>query len=290
VANYLKKMSTDLKQISTDKNKRYFFLVNRCEPSTPHPRGGRLALSEPEGDSPGVGVVILRQKRTAICKTKLKKAHKMVRWLRLIPTIQMIGVTGALAMQNTAKNDDIDLMFVVSPRRLWLSRGLIVLSLRLFGRYRRPGKIKDRFCPNLYLDEKHLALPAGERNLFTAHEVAQVKCLWDKGSTYQRFLHENEWVLGYLPNAFSQYQKSKIKNQDVIKESKFCILFCHFAFCTLILDFFEKLAYKLQLIYMRSKRTREIVESGRAFFHPRDQGKEILLKYHQRLTEFGITT
>lgn len=145
-------------------------------------------------------LVELRRKRERQSREKIKLAEKVAGILRKIFWIKMIGITGALAMKNSDKEDDIDLFIITSKNRLWLTRGLIVTFLRFFGLYRRPGKIKDKICPNMLLDEKHLAVPKNEQDLFSAHEVCQLKVIWDKDGIYQKFLKENQWVRQFLPN------------------------------------------------------------------------------------------
>ncbi|HUV42806.1 MAG TPA: hypothetical protein VMY36_02755 [Patescibacteria group bacterium] len=148
----------------------------------------------------GETIVPLRKKRRKQSQEKMKIAKKVMAWLKLIPAIKMIAVTGALAMENSDKEDDIDLLFVTTKNRLWLSRGLVVIFLRLTGFYRQPNQIKNKICPNMFLDEDHLSLPKKERDLFSAHEVCQLKPLWDKDKTYQQFIKKNLWVKQFLPN------------------------------------------------------------------------------------------
>jgi len=145
-------------------------------------------------------IVATRRRREGWSRKKIKFAGKIAGILRLIPWIKLIGVTGALAMNNTNKEEDIDLLIITSKNRLWLTRGLVVSFLRLAGVYRRPEKIKDKICPNMLLDEKHLSIPKKERDLFSAHEVLQMKLLWQKGRTHQRFLRANQWSQEFLPN------------------------------------------------------------------------------------------
>ena len=114
----------------------------------------------------------------------------------------MVGVTGAQAMNNSDQDDDIDLLIVASRNRLWLTRLFSVLLVEVVAKRRRPGdrKVKDKICLNMFLDEDHLGIPKSERNLYSAHEVAQLKPLWNRGGTYLRFINANHWTGKFLPN------------------------------------------------------------------------------------------
>lgn len=50
----------------------------------------------------------------------------------------------------------------------------------------------------------------------------------------------------------------------------------------------EALTKKLQLKYMASKRTTEIVEDGRILFHPGHGHGQIMVEYQKRLKALGI--
>lgn len=50
----------------------------------------------------------------------------------------------------------------------------------------------------------------------------------------------------------------------------------------------EKLARRIQLRYMASRVTKEVIEPGRIRFHPQDARKWILKEYQRRLREKGI--
>lgn len=146
--------------------------------------------------------VNIRRRREYWSKKKLKIARRGAKWLRLISMIQMVGVTGALAMKNSNKNDDIDLLIVTSKNRLWLTRLVTVILIELIAKRRRPGDIdvRDKICLNMFLDEENLAVPSNERDLFSAHEVCQLLPLWEKGGVYNKFIKKNKWVKDYLPN------------------------------------------------------------------------------------------
>lgn len=143
-------------------------------------------------------IVGLRRRREEWSRPKSRKAQRIASLLKFIPWIKLIGVTGALAMGNSDEEDDIDLMIITSSGRLWLTRGLVAAFLLLTGQYRRANKIKNRICPNLMLSEKALEFP--DRDLFTAHEIVQMKPIFERGNTYQKFLRANKWIKDFLPN------------------------------------------------------------------------------------------
>ena len=129
-------------------------------------------------------------------------AKKVAGWLRLIPWIKMVAVTGNLAMDNAEKNDDIDLLIVTARKRLWLTRLLTNFLVEIVANRRRPNdkEVKDKICLNMFLAEDHLKLSIREQNLFTAHEIYQLKPIWARNQLYQKFIQENLWCQKFLPN------------------------------------------------------------------------------------------
>jgi len=147
-------------------------------------------------------IVVIRKRREKYSQKKLLIAKKAARFLRLILTIKMVAVTGALAINNSQNDDDIDFLIVTQTDRLWLTRIQAVLLIELMGMRRRAQDVEvtDKLCLNIFLDENHLALPRNKRNLFTAHEIALMKLLWQRDNVYQKFLKENQWIKRFLPN------------------------------------------------------------------------------------------
>ena len=146
--------------------------------------------------------VSLRKKREKWSQKKIEIAHRVARWFKVIPWIKMVGISGALAMNNAHKNDDIDFLIITQKNRLWLTRLLVVLATEALGKRRRPNdkQFKDKVCLNMFLAEDKLTIPQKERDLFSAHEVIQLKPIWEKDDSYQKLIKRNQWVKKYLAN------------------------------------------------------------------------------------------
>ncbi len=229
-------------------------------------------------------IVEIRQRRKKYSEEKLKIAQKAVGFLKYIPTIKLIGISGALAINNADKNDDIDFFIISSVDSLWTTRFFVVMILDLLRLRRRKGEknIKDKICLNMFVDEKHLAIPKEERDLFSAHEVVQLKPLYDRGGFYNKFLKANDWVKDYLPNAFEENTRmSEYKKINKVNRGGFDILRLH---CFDNLSILEKICKFSQLWYLKKHRTKEVIKDGFVRFHPHDARKWILEKYSSKIT------
>lgn len=221
-------------------------------------------------------LVRLRQIREEKALVKFAKAVQAASLLQRIPTVQLIGISGSLAMRNTGVFDDIDLVIIAKRQTLWLTRLLSVLLLEMLGIRRRPkGKsVRDKICLNMFLDERYVKIPGAEQNIYTAHEVCQMRVLFNRDGTYQRFLKENVWVREYLPNAFPR-KKHKTYFLNPIP------------FALYPIELFAKL---LQLSYMklRGRLAHATIEEGRLLFYPKRFPDKILNLYKKRMEGYGI--
>lgn len=210
-----------------------------------------------------------RKFRESVSKKKLSYAKKVAKVLSHIPTIQMIGITGSLAMMNADNSSDVDFMIITKKNTLWTTRLLTLATLKLKGfSTRRFGdkNQKNKICLNLWLDESDLIWR--KRNIFTAHEIAQVLPILEKDWTHQEFLRKNRWIKKYWPNgAMFLDQKFNKRNRTNFSET--------------LLRLVEPLSFLLQKLYMKGKITNEKVSRTRAAFHPVNLSKFVSKKFIQ---------
>ncbi len=203
----------------------------------------------------------LRSSREQISQQKWAIATRVAKSFNHLPTIEAIFVTGALAMNNSPENDDIDLMVITRPHTLWLTRLLVYFFL---GRRRRPSslpehsspRVANTICDNLYLDSDHLYIR--EHTLYIAHEILQTKPVFDRTGVTSKFILANPWVKDYLPIAYSESLKKLAPSEHSSRN---------------LLGYFlaplNAFAFASQYLFMKSKITSEKISLHTAFFHPR---------------------
>lgn len=217
-------------------------------------------------------LVSLRKKRERIAQKKHSVAQRGIKPLRLLPTIWFVGISGSLAVNNTEKNADIDLFIITAPHTLWTTRLMVNSLLHVYGNKRNVGQheAEDALCINMWMDGAQLQLPKNERDLYTAHELIQLKTLINKHETHERLLSANSWVRTFLPNSRSFNKRfSKISSWGAPL-------------------FYETINRQLQLWYMAKHRSTETIGKHLLKFHPHDVRRDVLAEYAKRLRRFGI--
>ncbi len=223
-------------------------------------------------------LVGIRLKRLLESRKKIRLAQKITRHLGYIPTIKLIGISGALAMQNAYKDDDIDLFIITSKHTLWVTRFFILALLQFLGVRRTHTDLlgMNKICVNMLVDEQQMALGKNRHDLYTAHEIVQMKSLFERDHMYQRFIQANEWVKKFLPNSL---EIKKFRNKDIKIEKQ--------NFLNFFFTLFEYPFRVSQILYMKKRITKEIITNDSAAFHPFDYRLYVLSEYKKRLRYYG---
>lgn len=137
-------------------------------------------------------IVATRERRIAASALLWRDARRYGHAVARLPLVRGVLVSGALAMDNAEADSDIDLFVLAQPGRVWTCRLLAVAVVRIAA-----GR-GVRLCPNFVLSTDRLAL--ARRDLFTAHEIAQLVPLL-RTPWSDAFFEANAWTRELLPNA-----------------------------------------------------------------------------------------
>lgn len=230
-------------------------------------------------------IVQTRLEREKESEKKLGIAKKIIKLLSFIPTIHFIAISGALALKNSHKDDDIDLFVITSKGSLWLSRFIIIVILSLLGYYRRrnESKVSNKICLNMLIDESALSFPKSRQNLYTAHEIVQMMPVFERNNVYNRFISTNKWVGKFLPNAFVDRGTTQINTRNYAESFISVFLRKVQRFSAL-----EHLAKAVQLLSIRKHQTTETISDNFLAFHPFDYKEKVLSEYKKRLKQYEV--
>jgi hypothetical protein len=205
---------------------------------------------------------------------KWQAVFRAVQYLRHVPWITSIWVTGSLAVGRYQPDDDIDLMIITKPDTLWISRLTVSLIGLAVGKLRRyfhtPKQSGDRWCCNVWLEQNATQLPRQKQNLYTARELLQAVPVYQarSGSTIT-LLTTNSWAQKYSANG---WRAATERTYQLFSQSPLWHFLPGFTSqMHLVARLLNFLSYRFQLSYMRSHQQRELITRNQAFFHPTNQ-------------------
>jgi predicted nucleotidyltransferase len=108
---------------------------------------------------------------------KFEIAEKEARWLKYVPFVRTIALTGTLAMKNCEKNSDIDFFVVLEKGRIFTGRLLATAMVHFLGKRRYGKKIKNRICLNYFTTTGSLEIQ--RQDLFAANEYSFIYPIFD---------------------------------------------------------------------------------------------------------------
>lgn len=181
-------------------------------------------------------------------------------------------------MDNAESHDDIDILIMTKPKTLWITRLFVTLFTEFVTTRRHPGEkeISDAICLNMFLTSYGLTVPEDERGWYTAHEVLQFVPLWEREHAYKKFLSANQWAEKWFSMAYAQ--KRQMRVHSVLSISRNISFY----------QFLDGFAHKIQLWYMRKRRTTEIVTASVIRFHPVDARRVIREVFTKAIKQLKI--
>ncbi len=148
----------------------------------------------------------LRIHKNKCAQLKWQIACRAGKVLKNIPTVQLVGVTGALAMDNAGANDDIDLMIIAKAHTMWLTRLVVTLITELLFHRRHPRDrhIANTVCLNLFTANRMHDMRFAPHDIYIAHELLHLRPVYYRDHLYKKMLKANKWVTTLLPNRWRE--------------------------------------------------------------------------------------
>lgn len=206
-------------------------------------------------------------KRFLKSKSLIEEINFIEKYLSGIPFIKFVGISGSLASYNfDEETDDIDLFIICEEGRVWVTRLLSVLILKLLDSYVNDEKSVYKICPNFYISTKNMVWKPEKRNVYVAHEIAMLQPIINKDNYYFKFLSSNKWIKEYLPNL----EFEEIEIIDLHKEH------------SSVLDLVDSFFMNLQKKVMKNFSGFEVLEKEKIHFLKVDHSIKILDSYHKK--------
>lgn len=231
-----------------------------------------------------------RGKREVISVNKIKKLRKKTFWLRVIPFVRMICLTGKLSQKNGTDSSDLDVLVVLKNKHIWTGRFLITFFTQILGWRRYDKKQKNRICLNYYITDKNLKIPT--QDLFSAQEYSFILPLFDSKNIFERFNRINqEWIKDYKPN----YDFLDSKSNLTISDSKWTSFFRSFFEIFFNFEFIENFMRNFQKKkILNNPKTAKIsaliiTNDQHLVFLPEPHGPKIFSEYKKRFEALEVS-
>lgn len=207
------------------------------------------------------------------------------RLLSWIPWVEAAWVTGSVAAGNVRENDDIDLLVLTAPNRLWLTRLLVVIWSVAAGKYRPRlisggPAVKNKWCWNLWLEPSSLGV-YGHPSVYVARELMQAKMIFRRQSVSSTILLDSAtWTSKFLASAWKNRRKP-VSQVFLSPTHSDAFLF------DIIFSLVNSAAFFLQRWYMRPHQTWEKVTKKSAWFHPQVLAQRVQTRYETILAHWS---
>lgn len=231
--------------------------------------------------------ISLRVEREKIAAQKWKKFLRIAKWFRAVPYLKGVFASGSLALNNTTKDSDFDVLVIAKSSRLYTCRMFLSLVASLFNarRKRYEKKAPDKFCFNHYITDESLNIK--HESLFNAQTYINLKPIFAHDSLLEKFYMENSWLNDYLfkvqPQRFSEVEPFNFifKLLELILNSKIGDWIE-----TVFKNYQQKRIRENPATYQSSGRI--IFTSQELEFHPRSFEAHAITRYNQTLKRFNI--
>jgi predicted nucleotidyltransferase len=239
-------------------------------------------------------IVQQRLDRKKLADQKWKKIKKIFWIMQVVPFMKMVLVSGSLALGNSRKESDVDLIITAKKGKIWTVRTFVTLLTSILGVRRYKNKTEDKICLNHYITDKSLKIPF--ESLYNAQSYLHLINVYNSKKDkelFRKFQEENKWIGKYVQN----YEYSELGSFRSIKRNKisgFVSGFFEFVFSEKIGDYFEKKLSQIQSVRItkdplyKKSGGRVTINNNQLEFHPDSHEANIIPEFNKRMEKLGL--
>jgi hypothetical protein len=135
--------------------------------------------------------VVRRRSRARHAERVWPWAHRAAAFLRSLPWVRGLLVTGSLSKNSAVPDGDVDFLVLVRPGRVWTLKTMLQGLRRAL-----PHPARELFCTNYLMATDRLEVD--DQNLFTAVELATAVPLAGREACVS-LLEANGWARAFVP-------------------------------------------------------------------------------------------
>src|SRR3989344_2790677 len=228
-----------------------------------------------------------------IADQKWKKFLKLTRFLALAPYLRGVFASGSMALGNTDKESDFDVLIIAKSGRLYTCRFFLWLVSSLLGARRKKNEkvAPDKLCFNHYITDDSLLLR--HQSLFNAQAYINLKPVMIRPELVNKFFSSNLWLNNYAYNfkIQSNFVMRSINPPRLLRLlARIGELTLNFLFGdrpeSFLMHYQQKLIKNNPITYEPGGRT--VFTDKELEFHPHSFEKTVIEKYNQGLKRLGI--
>ncbi len=228
-----------------------------------------------------------RQRRFRLSEKKQARARRVAAFLRCLPSVRMVAVCNSLAIANADHESDIDLFVVCASGTLWATRLLVVGALALLGLRPTEESHADKVCMSFFVSEAALdlsryALQPGDTYL--RYWIATLVPVYDRDSTYVRFMNANAWTHDLLPGTRSDAVTSAVTEAPRWSAPLFPLLRAADAPARRL----QMRKFPAQIASMANLDSRVVISDDVLKFHVGDRRAEFERRFRDKLRQLGV--
>lgn len=237
----------------------------------------------------------LRIEREKIAAAKWKKFLKLGRWLQAVPYLRGMLASGSMALGNTDRESDFDVLVIAASGRLYTCRVLLSLAASILGarRTKFDKTAPDKFCFNHYITDSSLAIR--HESLYNAQTYIHLKPVLIGEELFEELYASNLWLNRYVYNfrPANHFVRRSIKPGIVLGS---LAVLGEFLLNNKLGDLLESSLKKYQHRKISSnpvtyeKGGRIVFNDSELEFHPHSFEAKAINRYNSTLKALGIVT